>query len=101
MANQTRIEKQTTGTSGRYFAHIDGIPGEAEITFTIRGPKLISADHTGAPDSMRRTGAAAALVEHMIADARDNAFKILPVCPYVEAQYRKNPEWQDVMTEAP
>ena len=100
MANQIRIEKQTTGTSGRYVARIDGIPGEAEITFTIRGPTLISADHTGAPDSMRGTGAAAALVEFMITDARATGFKIIPICPYVRAQYKKHPEWQDVIFEA-
>jgi len=101
MANKISIEKQTTDTSGRYVAHIDGVSGEAEITFTIRGPKLISADHTGAPDNMRGTGVAAALVDFMIADARTAGFKIIPICPYVRAQYKKHPEWQDVMTERP
>lgn len=101
MAPEVRISKVLSGDHGRYVARIDGADGEAEITFTIRGPALISADHTGAPDSMRGTGAAMALVEHMIADARANAFKIIPICPYVRAQYKKHPEWQDVMTEAP
>ena len=86
---------------GRYVARIDGVEGEAEITFTKRGAGLISADHTGAPDSMRGTGAAAALVAHMVADARGRGFRILPVCPYVLAQYRKNPDWADVMTLSP
>lgn len=33
--------------------------------------------------------------------ARKNDFKIIPICPYVKAQYRKHPEWADVMTVAP
>jgi predicted GNAT family acetyltransferase len=49
---------------------------------------------------MRGTGVALALVEHMTADARASQFKIIPICPYVRAQYKKHPEWHDVMTEA-
>lgn len=98
MSQAIHFNKQMSGSAGRYVATIAGTEGEAEITFTVRGPTLISADHTNAPDSMRGTGAAFKLVEHMIADARANAFKILAICPYVQAQYKKHPEWQDVMT---
>ncbi|MDR0252254.1 MAG: N-acetyltransferase [Brucellaceae bacterium] len=86
---------------GRYVARIDGVEGETEITFTRRAHGVISADHTGAPDSMRGTGAAAALVTYMVEDARKNGFRILPLCPYVRAQYRRHPDWADVMTLAP
>jgi predicted GNAT family acetyltransferase len=101
MGNEKRIEKQADETGGRYVARIDGIDGEAELAFSVRGPSVISADHTGAPDSMRGTGAALALVDYMIADARKSGFKIIPSCPYVAAQLKKHPEWQDVMTTAP
>ena len=37
----------------------------------------------------------------MIADARSHGFRIIPLCPYVRAQYRRHPEWADVMTVAP
>ncbi len=96
-----RIEKEAGDTSGRYVGRIDGIDGEAELTFTVRGPALVSADHTNAPASMRGTGAALALVESMVADARGSGFKIVPLCSYVLAQYKKHPDWQDVMQEAP
>lgn len=101
MSQDIHFDKQASSTSGRYVATLDGIDGEAEITFTVRGPKLISADHTGAPDTMRGTGVAAKLVEHMIADARANGVKIIPICPYIRAQYKKHPEWRDVMTVEP
>ena len=100
MNNAISIEKRVVGTSGRYVGRIEGVVGEAELIFTVRGPSLISADHTEAPASMRGTGAAMALVEHMIGDARASGFKIVPICPYVLAQYRKHPEWSDVMTNA-
>ena len=101
MAGAISIEKQVKGTSGRYVGRIDGVEGEAELLFTVRGPSLISADHTEAPASVLGTGAAMALIEHMIGDARASGFKIVPICPYVLAQYRKHPEWRDVMTGAP
>ena len=96
MTGAISIEKRVAGTSGRYVARIDGVDGD----FTMRGPSLISADHTEAPASMRGTGAAMALVEHMIGDARASGFKIVPICPYVLAQYRKHPEWSDVIASA-
>ena len=96
------IRKEDKGERhGRYVARIEGVEGEAEITFTKRGPDRISADHTGAPETMRGTGAAAALVSFMVEDARTNGFRIIPFCPYVRAQYRKHPDWADVMTLAP
>lgn len=101
MADIQITKEQRDARHGRYVARIDGIDGEGEITFTNRGPQLISADHTGASDTMRGTGVAPALVDHMIADARSHGFRIIPLCPYVRAQYRRHPEWADVMTVAP
>jgi predicted GNAT family acetyltransferase len=86
---------------GRYVAKVAGKADEAELVFTQRGPHLISADHTGAPESLRGTGAAKALVDYMVADARANGFKIIPICPYVQAQYKRNPEWSDVFAPLP
>ncbi len=77
-----------------------GETAPVRVFFTLRGPSLISAEHTEAPASVRGAGAAMALIEHMIGDARASGFKIVPVCPYVCAQYRKHPEWSDVTTTA-
>ena len=98
MSDAIHIEKQETGSGGRYVARIDGRDGEAELIFTRRGPDLISADHTEAPPALQGTGAAAALVAHMIADARAGGFTVVPVCTYVRAQSRKHPEWSDVFS---
>lgn len=95
------ITREDGDGHGRYVANVAGIDAEAELTFTHRGPDLISADHTGAPDSLRGTGAAAALVDHLVADARARAFRIIPLCPYVRARYEKHPEWADVFTVGP
>ena len=94
-----RIERELTPTKGRYVGRMEGIEGEAELTFSRTSPTLIIADHTFAPDSMRGMGAARALVDRLIADARAEGFKIIPLCPYVQAQYKRHPEWADVMQD--
>jgi predicted GNAT family acetyltransferase len=86
---------------GRYVARIDGFDEEAELTFTWRGEHLLSADHTGTPEPLRDQGLAMALVERLVADARAEGFKVIPLCPYVRDKYVEHPEWADVMSVAP
>lgn len=94
---EVRVERELTPTKGRYVGRIDGVEGEAELTFSRTSPTLVIADHTFAPDSMRGMGVASALVQRLIADARAEGFKIIPLCPYVRSQYQRHPEWADVM----
>lgn len=84
------------GGQGRYVARINGGDDEAELVFITRGANLISADHTFAPPAMRGTGAASALVQAMVDDARENGFKVIPRCSYVVAQAEQHPDWADV-----
>jgi len=94
---EIEITRELTPTKGRYVATIAGVEGEAELTLSRASPVLVIADHTFAPDSMRGMGVASALVARLIADARAEGFKIIPLCPYVKAQYARHPEWADVM----
>jgi uncharacterized protein len=93
--------ENTDERHGRYIARIDGLDGEAELVFTWRGDQLVSADHSFSPESLRGSGAALALVERLVADARARGFRIIPLCPYVRAKYAEHPDWADVMTVAP
>ncbi|MEZ4287565.1 MAG: GNAT family N-acetyltransferase [Polyangiales bacterium] len=95
------IEIQDGDPIGRYVGRVSGIDAEAEIEYTHRGPNRISADHTRAPEALRATGVAFALVQFLVDDARKRGFKIIPYRPYVRAQYLKHREWQDVFTVAP
>lgn len=90
------IRKELSGRGGRFVIYKEG--GEAELTFTRRATDLVSADHTGVPDAFRGTGAGKALVEALIADARAEGYRILPLCSFVEAQRRRHPEWAGLFT---
>ena len=95
MAEVTITREDTDARHGRYVARIAGIDAEAELTFTRQGPDRVIADHTGAPQALRGTGAAGALVDAMVADARKSGFRIVPRCSYVAARFAQHPEWAD------
>ena len=88
------IREEVKGAKGRYVFEKDG--HEAEMTYSVVSDALRSVDHTGVPETMRGTGAGKTLVEHLVADARAKGFKIVPLCPFVNAQRAKHPEWADV-----
>jgi len=90
------ITLERDGAKGRYVALVEGIAEPAELTFSMVNDHLIIADHTGVQDTMRGIGVGKVLVERLVADARDKKVKIIPLCPYVKAQYQKHPDWADV-----
>ncbi len=94
-------KEDTDGRTGRYVARVSGIDAEAEITFTHRGPGVISADHTGVPESMAGLDVAKVMLGYMLTDAQHSGFRIVPVCPFVRAQYARHPEWAARFTTAP
>ena len=90
------IVKEDGDTRGRYVTVIDG--HEAELTYSKLGDSgNVIADHTGVPEELGGRGVGSALVQALIEDARSAGFRIMPLCPFVKAQYQKHPEWSDVM----
>ena len=89
-----KIHKEVSGSKARYF--ITRGEAVAELTLSIATPQLVIADHTSVPDTWRGEGIGAVLVNRLVSDARVQGFKILPLCPFVNAQRRKHPEWADV-----
>ncbi len=81
------------GAKSRYVLSIDG--AEAELTFSRLGATQVIADHTAVPEALRGTGAGLKLVERLVTDARSKGFRIVPLCPFVNAMRRKHPEWAD------
>lgn len=95
MSQEHNVTREEGPTRGRYVIHL--APGyEAEMTFTKQQDGTIVIDHTGVPREYEGRGIAAKLVHKAIEDAREQGFKITPVCSYVVAQFRRHPEWRDL-----
>lgn len=89
------VKREEGPTRGRYVIHL--APGaEAEMTYRKTGDGPMIIDHTGVPPEFEGRGIAARLVNAAIADARNQGFKITPVCSYVVAQFRRHPEWAEL-----
>jgi predicted GNAT family acetyltransferase len=92
------IGLEDTGSKGRYFLRSpDG--AVAEMTFSKVGEHMIIIDHTDVPDAFRGQGAGLKLVTRAVEDARASGKKIIPLCPFANAQFHRHPEWADVLSK--
>lgn len=94
-----KITLHETPTRGRYVARLAGHEGEGELAYSRASKTLVIAEHTAVDDRLRGNGVALALVHRLIEDARAQGFKIYALCPYVNAERRKHPDWADVFQD--
>ncbi|HEX9905717.1 MAG TPA: GNAT family N-acetyltransferase [Propylenella sp.] len=91
------IEREDGPSGGVYRMQLDG--QAAEMTFSRAGERLIIIDHTDMPAALRGRGVGESLVRHAVEEARRAGTKIFPLCPFAAAQFRKHPEFQDVLSK--
>lgn len=97
MSDDLKIQFEESGSKGRYFIRT-ATGEEAEMTFSKLGDTQIIIDHTGVPDAFRGQGAGLRLVKRAVEDARAAGKKIIPLCPFAAAQFRRHhDEWADVL----
>lgn len=89
-----QIEREEGGKGGRYVARIEG--AEAEMTWTA-SESVDVIDHTFVPPELRGRSLGEALVLRAVEDARQSGRKILPICSFAAAQFRRHAEWRDVL----
>lgn len=88
------VDHEVAGGKGRYF--IRHPTGVSELTYSITSPILVIADHTQVATGYEGQGVGLVLLKRLLADARDRGFRIVPLCPFVNAQRRRHPEWADL-----
>lgn len=92
------ISHQGDDARGEYRAAVPGSDAVGRLTWFARGNARI-ADHTLVPPEIGGKGVAAALVDALVADAKSDGFKIVPACSYVAAQFKRHPEWSDLLAD--
>jgi predicted GNAT family acetyltransferase len=98
MSEDFPIEREDAPGHGRYVIHLPaGL--EAEMTFRKIGDGKIAIDHTYTPPEHRGQNIAARLMLRTIEDARRDGVKIQPVCSYAVAQFRRHPDWADLLAQ--
>lgn len=93
------VEQHNTRTDG-YFVAKDGDRELGRIYYTWSGINTFIINHTEVNTDAKGTGAGKFLVESGVKYARENNFKIVPVCPFANAMFKKHKEeWADVKFE--
>jgi uncharacterized protein len=83
------ILREGSDSKGRYVYRAEGT--EAEMTFSKAGASLLIIDHTGVPEAFRVQGVETALLARAVEEARAAGKKILPLCPFAAARFRRHP----------
>jgi uncharacterized protein len=89
------IRLEEGDSKGRYVYRLGD--DEAFMTFSKAGAELVIIDHTEVPSAFRGQGVGPALVARGVADARTAGKRIMPLCPFAASQFRRHPEWSDVL----
>jgi len=84
-------------SKGLYRAQVAGFDEPGELTYSKAGETMLIVDHTAVPDSLRGQGVGAALAAQVVADARTQGKRIVPLCPFFKSVAARNPDWQDVV----
>lgn len=92
---EVQVKREDGASKGRYRLVIDG--HEAEMTYSRAGDGLVIIDHTEVPAALRGRKVGERLVRQAVEDARRDKIAIVPLCPFAKAQFRRHPEWQDVL----
>lgn len=90
-----RVAREDQGTTRRYVLREDGL--ESELVATLVASGQVSADHTFVPGPLRGRGLARRLLDALLEDARTEGFVVRPRCPFVAAEARRHPEWDEIV----
>ena len=90
------IEQTNTRTEGHFTAK-DGDNVLGQMFYSWAGIDTFVINHTEVNPEAKGTGTGLAHVEAGVKYARDNNFKIVPVCAFANAMFKKHQkEWADV-----
>ena len=88
------IKQEDNGKKGKFFVELDG-KQEAEMTYTYAGSDKIRIDHTEVTEKLKGQGVGYKLVEAAVDFMRDKGLKVIPLCPFAAAVFKKKHEYSD------
>jgi uncharacterized protein len=90
------IQHDEHGRNGAFYIDEDG-EWIAELSYIKSADgKMMTIDHTQVDEKLRGQGVGEELVARAVNFARENGFKIKPLCPYARKIIERTSEYQDV-----
>ncbi len=90
------IKQINRETKGEFVATLDGQKAGL-MTYSWAGDEKIIIDHTEVQPAFNGKGVGKELVYKAVEFAREKNLKILPLCPFAAAMFKKNEEIRDVL----
>jgi predicted GNAT family acetyltransferase len=90
------IQHQSNGNRGSFF-YGDASQPLAEMVYVMAGPKKMIIEHTEVDESLRGEGVGAKLLEALVDFVRKEEIKVVPLCPFASATFRKRDDLKDVL----
>ena len=90
------IQHKQVGTKGLFFIESEGNK-VAEMVYSMPSPDKMIIEHTEVNQELRGRNIGYGLVQAAADYARKNNIKIVPLCPFVNALFKKKPEFADVL----
>ena len=90
------IEIKERDSKGFVIAKSDGKKAGA-MTYSIPGSDFIIIDHTEVEPEFKGQSVGKQLLFKLVEDVREKNLKVLPLCPFANAMFKKLPEIQDVL----
>lgn len=90
------IKQSDDGSKGSFFVEVDGKKA-GETTYVWAGADKIIIDHTEVGEVLKGRNAGKQLVTKAVEFARQKNIKIIPLCPFAAALFRKTPDFKDVL----
>jgi len=90
------IQLQLNDAGHGAFVIEDGEERLAEMAIGISGENM-TVYHTEVSDKLKGQGVASQLLARMVDYVRENKLKVIPLCPFVLAQFNRHPEkYEDI-----
>jgi uncharacterized protein len=91
------VQHHETGAKGAFF--IAGADGEhiATMSYSRANAMLVVIDHTDVHPSLAGQGVGRQLLNALVDWARSTGTKVVPLCPFASAQFKKDASIHDVL----
>lgn len=90
------IQHKQVGAKGLFFIQQDGNI-LAEMVYTMPSADKMIIEHTEVGEEFKGQNAGYQLVKTAVEYARHHALKIIPLCPFANAVFKKKPDYADVL----
>lgn len=90
------IHHKQVGSKGLFYVGEEGAI-LAEMVYTMPSTEKMIIEHTEVSDQLRGQNVGYQLVHTAVEYARKHNIKIIPLCPFANAVFKKNPEFADIL----